>query len=65
MRAVETHHVEVQLIEATEDEEEVSTQLTKRFLTADVGGEPLDESTLRHEVLLPKHILAYRNQTMD
>lgn len=54
MRAVETHHVEVQLIEATEDEEEVSTQLTKRFLTADVGGEPLDESTLRHEVLLPK-----------
>lgn len=49
-----THHVEVQLIKATEDEEDVSTQLTMRLLTAEFGGKPLDESTLRHEVLLPK-----------
>lgn len=52
-----THHVEVLLIKATEDEEQVSTQLTEPLLRTHVLCKPFDHVTLRQEVPFTKQVL--------
>lgn len=41
------HHVEIFLIKATEDEEQVPTQLTENMLRTHVFCKPLNHVTLR------------------
>lgn len=53
----DTNHVEVFLIEAAEDEEDVSTQLTEKPLRTHVFREPLDDVTLRQKVPPTKQVL--------
>ena len=46
-----SHHVEVELVEPTQEEEEVATQLVEDHLVADVLCEPFDHVILGEEVL--------------
>lgn len=52
-----THHVEVPLVKATEDEKQVSTQLTEQLLPTHVLCKPFDHVTLRQEVPSTKQVL--------
>lgn len=52
-----THHVEVLLVKPTEDEEQVSTQLTEPLLRTHVLCKPFDHVTLRQEVPFTKQFL--------
>lgn len=56
-----TNHVEVFLIEATEDEEEVSTQFTQMLFTTHVLRQPLGQVTLGQEALATEQRLQRNN----
>lgn len=60
-----TNHIEVFLVEATEDEEDVSTQLTEQLLPTHVFCKPLDHVALRQEVPPTKHILETTNHIIS
>lgn len=56
-----TNHIQVFLIKATKDEEQVSTQLAEQLLRTHVLCKPFDHVTLRQEVSLTKQVLETTN----
>lgn len=52
-----TNHIEVFLIKATQDEEQVSTQLAEQLLRTHMLCKPFDHVILRQEVPLTEQVL--------
>lgn len=60
-----TNHIEVFLIKATQDKEQVSTQLAEQLLRTHVLCKPFDHVTLRQEVPLTEQVLETSNHIIE
>lgn len=59
----DTNHVEVFLIEAAEDEEDVPAQFAEKMLRTHVFGQPFNHRALGQEVPPPKQVLWGQQET--